>query len=80
MFRRDKDGIAIICDNCGNKIVKNITGLELLKMNAKLPDGWRLIGNKIYCSDEKCQKKIVSMKKAKENSRKISQDNWTGTR
>lgn len=80
MIKRADKGIAIICDICGDKVIKKLTGRELLKMNAKLPDGWTLWLGKIYCKKYECQGKIGATQRRMDNSRKISQDNWTGTR
>jgi len=40
MIKREKSDVAIICDFCGDKVIKKITGLDVLRMNAKLPEGW----------------------------------------
>jgi hypothetical protein len=80
MIKRDGKNIVIVCDNCDAKITKKLSGLEILKMNAKLPDKWCFFNDKLFCSSSKCQNEIKQIIKRKNNSRKLSQQNWTNTR
>ena len=74
MIKRENGKILIKCDNCDNKVLKKITGKNLILMDGKMPEGWVFKGNKIYCGD--CNNK---KNKRDDNSMKLSKENWSGT-
>jgi hypothetical protein len=85
MIEKDGRKIFMTCDSCKKReFVREITGLDLLKMKVEFPKGWGGYDNfgqtkLTFCSNEKCQKVLDKLCAEDErgNEKKLAKENWS---
>lgn len=85
MIEKEGRKIYITCDVCHKReFVRELTGIDILKMNVKFPEGWSEYNEfnhtkMTFCSDKKCQEFLNELcrESDKKADRKLSKENWS---